>query len=174
MTTLHIASYLTPLALIAGGILLLIAVGTDLAVRLIPNAVPAGIALLGLLLRLADGNLVSGVLLAAAVFAGATLCWLRGWMGGGDVKLLAAVALFVPPGAVGNLLVMVSLSGGLVGMIYLVARELLRRHPLAPGARPHALLARVLRAERWRMQRGGPVPYATAIALGAAFIIVRG
>ena len=62
-----------------------------------------------------DGHLVAGLSLGLAVFAASTLCWKRGWMGGGDVKLLSAAAIFVPPLHVGDMLVAVTLAGGVVG-----------------------------------------------------------
>jgi prepilin peptidase CpaA len=34
------------------------------------------------------------------------------------------------------------------------------------------LLARALRVERWRIHRGGPLPYACAIAAGGLFILL--
>jgi prepilin peptidase CpaA len=34
------------------------------------------------------------------------------------------------------------------------------------------LLARALRVEQWRIRRGGPLPYACAIAAGGLFILL--
>ena len=59
-----------------------------------PGSVIKGLlAAIGVLLRVGDGSFVNGIIAAALVFAICTACWLRGWMGGGDVKLLAAAAL---------------------------------------------------------------------------------
>ena len=46
---------------------------------------------------------VAALSAAGIVFGVALVCWLRGWMGGGDVKLLGACALLVPPVAVSPL-----------------------------------------------------------------------
>lgn len=89
--------------------------------------------------------------------------------GGGDVKLLGAAALGVAPGSVVSFVMTVAVMGGLLAILYLVARPLLG--PAGP-ARPQGLLGRVVRAERWRIRRGGPLPYACAIAAGLLFVIV--
>jgi len=159
------------LALVLGGILLVAAALHDVAARTIPNWVSLGLCALGVLLRCVDGHLVAGLSLGLLVFAVATFCWKRGWMGGGDVKLLSAAAIFVPPDHVGDMLIAVTLAGGVVGLIYLVGRTLLSRHGRPPTARPRRLLARILRVERRRLSRGGPLPYASAIAAGTLLVI---
>src|SRR5580692_367790 len=106
-------------ALVLGGILLVVAALHDVAARTIPNWVSLCLLVLGVLLRCVDGKLLAALGLGVVVFAVATFCWKRGWMGGGDVKLLAAAATFVPPPHVGDMLVAVTLTGGVVGLIYL-------------------------------------------------------
>jgi len=129
---------------------------------------------LGVLLRLLDSTLLPGLSLALVVFVVAIFCWRRGWLGGGDVKLLAAAAIFVPPGHVGDLMIAVTLFGGVVGLIYLGGRLLSYGQAPRAGARPRSLLARIMRVERRRLSRGGPLPYASAIAAGTIFIIFAG
>ena len=154
------------LTAIAAGLLILAAV-FDVLTRLIPNAIPASLALIGLALRLMDGTWPWALLAGGVVFVIALLCWLRGWMGGGDVKLLAACAVLVPPSAVFPMVTMVGVAGGLLALLYLVARRVVPRPaPFAGRARPTGFLARALRAERWRLSRGGALPYAVAIAIG--------
>lgn len=141
----------------------------DLAARTIPNWLAALIALCGLGLRAADGHLAMGILAGTIVFICAAICWRRGFMGGGDVKLLGATALAVPPAAVLGFVTAVALAGGVLALCYLIGRRLVRK----PAAqRPHTLLARALRVERWRIHRGGPLPYACAIAAGALFVLL--
>ena len=137
--------------------LVLAAAWHDLLARTVPNRLPVLLALVGLA-RLAAG----------AVFAGAFLCWRRGWLGGGDVKLLAACALSVPPHLVPGLLAAIAIAGAGLALVYLAARRWVRP---AGGARPAGLLARALRAERWRIARGGPLPYAVAIAIGVLAVL---
>lgn len=150
--------------------LLLAASVHDVMARTIPGALCAAIAGLGLLARYAGGDLSHGVLAACLVFAGAWVCWRRGWLGGGDVKLLAAAALAVPPGTVPAMLAATAIAGAGLALLYLAARRVV---PAAAGARPRALWARAARAERWRIARGGPLPYAVAIAFGMAVVLIQ-
>ena len=160
--------------MIAGAALLIFAALHDIAARTIPNFVSVLLGLLGIGLNFGSGQLGTSMLLGALVFVVCTACWLRGWMGGGDVKLLTAAALFVPPAAVGAMVVSTTMFGGVVGVIYLIARMIARRVAFIPRRPPHAILARVLRAEHWRLLRGAPLPYASAIAAGTLFVIVSG
>jgi prepilin peptidase CpaA len=163
--------------LLALGVMVLLAAAVhDVAARTIPNWAPAAIAGLGIALRSAQGQLLGGLALGLAVFLVAAICWTRGWIGGGDVKLLGATAIFIAPVQVGGLLVSITLAGGVVGLIYLACKQLLARLPGAADIRPRprGLVRRVLRVERWRLRRGGSLPYASAIAFGALFVIVSG
>ena len=164
--------HLAPLAVGSG--LLIFAAMHDIAARTIPNSVSIVLALTGMLLRTLDGDLATSLLLGGIVFAVCTACWLRGWMGGGDVKLLSAAALFVPHALVGSLLIATTLAGGVVAIAYLIARAAARRVSLAVHATPRSFLARVLRAEHWRLLRGTPLPYGSAIAAGTLFVIFAG
>jgi prepilin peptidase CpaA len=47
-------------------------------------------------------------------------------MGGGDVKLVAALALWLPPGAVLKLLVIMSLAGGLLTLAMVIRHRLMK------------------------------------------------
>ncbi len=164
--------HLVPLA--AGTGLLVFAALHDIAARTIPNSASIILAVLGLAMNAMDGRIVTSVMLGSIVFAVCTACWLRGWMGGGDVKLLTAAAVFVSPALVGNLLVAISLAGGVVAVVYLLARLIARRVSLAVHASPRSFLARVLRAEHWRLLRGTPLPYGSAIAAGTLFVTFSG
>jgi prepilin peptidase CpaA len=89
--------------------------------------------------------------------------WVRGWLGGADVKLLGAAAVAVAPGSVGSLLLGVSLAGGVLALVYLALSRLVHRPP--PGPRKH-FLTKLVKAELWRIHRQAPLPYAVAIATG--------
>jgi prepilin peptidase CpaA len=141
----------------------------DVVAPTVPNSIPLVLAVLGLFARTIEGNLISGLAAAIAVFAIALFCWTRGWVGGGDVKLLGAIALAVPPASVPMLVFVMGLTGGLLSLFYLSARYVV---PAPPASRPHSLIARALRAERWRIRRGGPLPYACAIAAGGLFVLL--
>ena len=158
-------------ALSAGAALLIAAALHDVVARTVPNRLAAAIAILGLAIQGLQGSLLVAVPAAIAVFIGAALCWRRGWMGGGDVKLLGAAALIVPPETIPALLCTIALAGGLLAFVYLAGR---RRERRPVDAKPISLAARALRAERWRLRRGGPMPYAVAIACGAFFVLYSG
>lgn len=164
------------LAATAAGILLLLyAAWRDVATRLIPDEISIALALIGLATRLADGWLaaLASVGVAVLVFAFLLFLAMRGALGGGDVKLAAALAVGLAPAASWDFIVLSVLFGGLLGVAYLLAR---RRDPLerrrAPAG-PHAsLLRRIAVAEAWRLRRGGPLPYAVAIAIGGCIILL--
>jgi prepilin peptidase CpaA len=141
----------------------------DLIARSIPNAIPAAIALLGAATRLLNGEVVGALVAGVLISVAAVFCWRRGWLGGGDVKLLAAAAIALPPVSVLPFIAAVAIAGGLLALIYLAARPLTFSHP---ASRPAGLFARALRVERWRIGRGGPLPYACAIAAGFVFAIL--
>jgi prepilin peptidase CpaA len=144
----------------------------DLAFRTVPNWIPAVLLLIGFLIRTTSGTLILGLLASLLIFFGAAFCWQRGWLGGGDVKLLGAAALLVPPILAVNLLLDVALAGGVLAILYLAMARLVRQPFVTP--RPHALLRRICRAERYRIHRRGPLPYASAIAAGALFVLFEG
>ncbi|MEA3002635.1 MAG: prepilin peptidase CpaA [Sphingomonadales bacterium] len=120
--------------------------------RTIPNWLNAAIALGAIpfwwasaLLFWPDIPLHVGV--ALGVFAIFALAFQLGMMGGGDVKMVAAVALWLPPLAVLQLLVIMSLAGGLLTVAMLV---------------PH----------RMRKTAGQPeIPYGIAIAFAGMWLI---
>jgi prepilin peptidase CpaA len=168
VTALSFTPLLADALTIVAAALLLLAASTDVLTRLIPNSIPAALAVLGLGLRLIDGSWAFALLASGIVFAIALACWLRGWMGGGDVKLLGACALLVPPASVLPMVTMIAIAGGVLALVYLTASRLVPRPaPLPAALRPRGFLARALRAERWRLARGTALPYAVAIALGS-------
>jgi prepilin peptidase CpaA len=94
-------------------------------------------------------------------------------MGGGDVKLLGAVSTLVPPHAVFTLLAFIAFAGGALAVVYLLGRAVAGKRRIEVSRRPATLPARVLRAEAWRIRRGGPLPYACAIAAGLLITLLR-
>src|SRR4051794_12919665 len=103
----------------------------DLATRTVPNWVSIAILACGVTLQAIAGSLLTATGLGLLVFLLATTLWLRGWLGGADVKLLGAAAVAVAPGAVGSLLLDVSLVGGVLALLYLALSRLVP-HP-SPG-----------------------------------------
>lgn len=152
-----------------GTLCLLAAAVHDVIARTAPNWAASVLALSGVTLRALHGQLLTGLCVGAVVFLIAAFCWRRGWMGGGDVKLLAAAAILVPPAQAFTFITVVAVAGGLLAVGYIAARRIVT----APSPiRPRHLLARAMRAERWRIRRGGPLPYACAIAAGGLFVLL--
>lgn len=118
------------LALLA--LLLLWGAVTDLRSRTISNPLNLAIALLAPLWWWANGlalypDIALQIGLALAVFALFAGLFALGMMGGGDVKMLGALALWLPLEAMLLLLVIMALAGGVVTIITLIHHRALRR-----------------------------------------------
>jgi len=142
--------------------LLVFAALRDIATRLVPNWVSIAMLICGIVLQTVVGRVFSAIGLGLLVFFVAALMWRRGWLGGADVKLLAAASVAVAP-AVGALMIAISLAGGGLALVYIILSRLLRRP--SPGPR-RGFLPRLLKAEVWRIHKHAPLPYAVAIAIG--------
>ncbi len=97
--------------------------------RTIPNWLNAAFALGAIPFWWASGlHLWPGVALhvgvAVAVFAVFAIVFQLGMMGGGDVKMLGALALWLPPLAVLQLLFVMSVAGGLLTLALMIAHKL--------------------------------------------------
>jgi prepilin peptidase CpaA len=69
--------------------------------------------------------------------------------------------------------VAVALAGGVLSLVYLALGHLIPAPvQLRPVGRLVGLLSRAMRLERWRLSRGGPLPYAVAIAAGGLFVLL--
>ena len=143
----------------------------DIVARTIPNGLALALAAGGIAASVAAGHFFGSFLTASGVFIASAMIWRRGWMGGGDVKLLGASALGIAPGSVLTFIAAVSIAGGALAIFYLLARSLISA---SREQRPVGLLARAARVERWRIRRGGPLPYACAIAAGLFFVNLSG
>lgn len=111
---------------------LLVSIYSDIRHRLIYNWVTAPIALAAPLYWLAVGNFgwpAIGIYLAtgAATFLLFALFFRFGMMGGGDVKLFAAVALWLGPIPAIRFIFIASLLGALVTIIFFVLHKLGKR-----------------------------------------------
>lgn len=114
------------LALAAIG-LFLWAAGSDLARRQIPNRLvlalaALGVARIGWLLATGGGWAASSVDVAAAVlvFAGGAVAFQLRLLGGGDVKLLAAAALWLGAGTLAPFLLGTALAGAALAVLFLI------------------------------------------------------
>jgi prepilin peptidase CpaA len=164
-----------PLLIIASiqACLLLCAAMTDTAARIIPNKICALLAILAIArLPFSDrSQLIMSVATIALLFAALFTLYVRGYLGGGDVKLLSAVAIGLPVASLLQLLTAMSLAGGVIALLHLVLRRLPR--PTLPPV-GSSFLRRVYAIERWRNLRRAPLPYGVAIAAGGIWTLIIG
>jgi prepilin peptidase CpaA len=133
-------------------LLLLAASWSDWRSRSIPNSLNLVIALLAIPFWWASGlplwpDAALQVGVAILVFAAFAMAFAAGAMGGGDVKLVGAVALWLPWQAVLAMLVITSLAGGVLTIALVVRHRLARREE--------------------RLE----IPYGLAIAFGGLWLI---
>src|SRR5690242_18408790 len=153
------------LALAAFAAVMAAAAFEDFRRFVIPNLAPIALCLLWPLYFAAAPSLygaLAAVGCALAVFVVGALLFAGGWLGGGDVKLLSAAALWAGPAGTPSLLLLTGVFGGALAVFLLLpwggrlvaaARRLLGQPPSAPS--------------------GGlktPIPYGVAIA-GAALLV---
>lgn len=117
-------------------LLLLTAAATDLRARIIGNWLNLSVAALAPAFWWATGlslwpDVGLQLVLAACVFALFAFMFAMGWMGGGDVKLLTALSLWLPLVSMLQLLVAMSLLGGLLTLACLAFHRL-RKAPENP------------------------------------------
>jgi prepilin peptidase CpaA len=149
-----IAAGLTEALLALLALLLLVAAAIDMRTFTISNRLNLAVALLAPLYWWSislplwpDVAIQIGV--AAAVFALLALAFYTGMMGGGDVKLAAALALWFSPLSTLRFLVIMSIAGGVLTLLLLLIH-------------------------RARKKQGRPqIPYGVAIAIGALAILAQ-
>lgn len=145
--------------LAALAIALVTAAFTDLKSRRIANWLNGTIALGAPLFWLATGmslwpDIAMQIGLTLAVFAGFSILFAMKWMGGGDVKLLTALALWIPPLPYANLLIMMALLGGVLTLVFGAWNVMSRRRMKSSEKSPLT------------------IPYGVAISLAGLWTIV--
>lgn len=133
-------------------VLILIAAAWDVRTRTIPNWLNGAIAALAIPFWWASGldlwpDIALQIGIALAVFGLFTIAFAYGAMGGGDVKMVGALALWLPPAAVVMMLVIMSLAGGALTAAMLV------RHRVS------------------KAQHQLEIPYGVAIAMAGIWLI---
>ncbi|MGE4432116.1 MAG: prepilin peptidase [Sphingobium sp.] len=118
------------LCLLAG--LLAMAAVTDIRSRIISNRLNIVIALSAPLYWLASGlpawpDMALQIAMGIGVFGLFAALFALGMMGGGDVKLLAAIALWFPWQALSLLLVLMAILGGVITLITVIDHRLRKR-----------------------------------------------
>jgi prepilin peptidase CpaA len=162
-------NWIVPIASFLEILLLLYVATIDIATRLIRNEICLALALLGIAGQFASPMQVAESLIAATILLLLLLgIYQRGWIGGGDVKLLVALAVGLPLMGVVQLLTITALAGGVLALVHLMMRML--PYPrLAPAG--SSLVHRVYAIERWRHLRHAPLPYGVAIACGGIWTV---
>ncbi|MCP1470595.1 prepilin peptidase CpaA [Sphingobium sp. OAS761] len=118
--------------IVALGTLLIAAAITDLRSRIISNRLNLAVAILAPVWWLACGlepwpGMAVQLLVGTLVFILFAGLFSMGMMGGGDVKLLGALALWFPWQAIVTLLVLMALLGGLVTIVTVTHHRMTRR-----------------------------------------------
>ncbi|MEH2504367.1 prepilin peptidase CpaA [Bradyrhizobium sp. AZCC 1578] len=143
--------------------LMAFAAASDLFTMTISNrlslALIAGFLALALLGGMALHDMLMHIGAGAAVLAVAFACFAMGWVGGGDAKVAASVALWFGFDHLLNYLVYASLFGGALTLLLLQ----FRRWPL-----PYPLAAQAWLNRLHDKQSG--IPYGIALALGALMV----
>lgn len=144
------------LSLLCGA--LLVACWTDLRARWIPDSASIAVILGFVLYHAAAGKtaLLSPtvawhVAVGVTVFTLSALAFARGWIGGGDVKLLSAVSLWAGPGQVLPFLFATSLASGGIALL------LIGYYGVARAMQP--------------ADDTGSLPFAIAIAVGGLHLL---
>jgi prepilin peptidase CpaA len=162
-------NWIAPTASFLEIVLLLYVATIDIATRLIRNEICLVLALLGIASQFASPMQVAESLIAATILLLLLLViYQRGWIGGGDVKLLVALAVGLPMMGVIQLLTITALAGGVLALAHLMMR-ILPYPRLAPAG--SSFVRRVYAIERWRHLRHAPLPYGVAIACGGIWTV---
>ena len=162
-------NWIAPVAFILQILLLLYVAGVDIATRLIHNKICLALAILGIASQFSGPtHFTESLVIAAILFLLLIVVYGRGWIGGGDIKLLVALAIGLRLSGVVQLLTITALAGGVLALAHLMMRRLPHPRPAPAGS---SLLRRVYAVERWRHLRHAPLPYGAAIACGGIWTV---
>lgn len=149
---------------VGAGTLLLAAAVSDMRRFTIPNWICLALVVLyavrggaGAAAGTALAPMLVPVPFALAILVAGAFVFQRGWLGGGDVKLLAAASLWIPAERLLDFLTLVALLGGVLATVVLIAAWFLR--PAVAGQAGGRPLASVR------------LPYGVAIS-GAGMLIL--
>jgi prepilin peptidase CpaA len=164
-----------PVLMMSAGGLVLVAALWDVFSRRIPNLLPLIIAALYLVQAAIVGDWASlpwHLLCGMGVLVVGIMIFALGWLGGGDVKLLAALALWAGPDHLILLLLMTCLAGGVLALAYVLPIILSRNPAISNGI--DWFFVKILRKPAPLIQTsktlGLQLPYGVAIA-AAGFVV---
>ena len=141
----------SPLLLAVFLLSLLVAAAVDMRHRRVPNLLVIAAAVSGVAAFVLTGNTIllwQPLLVAAAILAVGVPMFSRGWVGGGDVKLLAAAACWFTAAGALQFVASVFLAGGVLALMFIGLRRVMGKRAARHSA--------------------AGLPYAVAIAAGAA------
>jgi prepilin peptidase CpaA len=145
------------------GALLAIAGASDLATRRVPNALMIAVAVTGAFAQWASGGYASalaGIAGGAGILALFFAAWATGKLGGGDLKLAAATAVWLGPSRLPAFVLFTAMAGLPVALATYASHRL-QSSRLSHGAAPGG-------DREFAMVTARPtVPLSVAIALGA-------
>ena len=154
-----------PAALFAVATMIYAAVAVqDLRQRRVSNSLCAAIAGLGLIRWAAAMQVAPAAWAFAAailLFGFGLILFSRGWLGGGDVKLISATALLLGAPDLPDFLFLMSLAGCVLALALLISNRL-RHRPVGAAASADGGTA--------ASDDRSKVPYAVAVALAATVI----
>jgi prepilin peptidase CpaA len=131
----------------------LVAAAVEDMIRLRISNLTVLVVLAGAIAAMAYGGFHGPLWQNALIFVGilvvGTFAFARNWLGGGDVKLLAATGLWVGFEAAPWLLATIFLAGGVVALLFIAVRKFRGK----------------------KRSEGNRIPYGVAIAAGALFLL---
>ncbi len=141
---------------------------SDALTMKIPNRISIGIAALYPAWVLATGlpldQVVTPLVLACAMLAAGFFAFDRGWIGGGDAKMLAALSLWSGIELLLPMLLVTTLAGGVMATAAILSEIMRRRTVLARGGEVNGpFLSSVVKSK---------IPYGVAIAIGGGVVAV--
>ncbi len=146
-------------------ILLGVAAGTDVRARIIPNRITAAVAATGLLYAGAQGFLFSAghLALVGGLFVLCVGLFALGAIGGGDAKLVPAVALGLPVTHWPTFLFVMAVVGGLIALAMLLRERMRLGKPAGAGGGAGSAMPA---DDPSAPAPSSAVPYGVAIAAG--------
>jgi prepilin peptidase CpaA len=130
------------------------------------------LVVIGVLARSPEGPkaLAASAGTALLLFLVLLILFSRGLIGGGDVKIMAALSVGLSPSDSYRFVVATAIAGGILAVAYCLLSSKLN----GPyRTRRTSFLSRVVAVESWRICRRGPLPYGVAIAAGGAFVLLQ-
>lgn len=144
------------------------AIVSDLRRLIIPNWIPIALVAafpIFALVHLGVDRIPAHVLVAVVVFLISLVFFVADWMGGGDIKLLAALMLWVGPGTAPEFLVVMSLLGAMLAITLMIVRSF----PSAVDPWGQTIVVRRI----IELARLGQCPYGVAIGTTALLFAPR-